>query len=92
MKKFSQAGFSHHLIIGLIVFLAIVGFAGYKVVTMNRTATPTSSTAADSKVASDTLKTQADLTATGKELDADSDDINSSLNDTQLDADLNAML
>jgi hypothetical protein len=86
-----QAGFSHVAVVLLILFVAVTGVAGYKVATMNNapeSAAVTSSTGSSP----DTIKNQTDLQMTGKELDTAGAELDSSLDDGSLDADLNDML
>lgn len=91
MKRLNQSG-SHILGFALLVLaLGVIGFAGYKVQQAhNKTADTVSQTAAAKAPA--TINTTADLTQTSQSLDSSSSELDSSLDDTTLDADLNSML
>lgn len=91
--RMNQTGFGHVAAVGIVLFLAVAGFAGYKVVTMNRNAavTPSTQTAASSSTPT-SIHSKADLSQAGKALDSSSAQVNSSLNDGALDSDLNDML
>lgn len=89
--KLNQSGFGHLAVLFLLVFFAVAGFAGYKVVTMNKASNAASSVVLAPKVPAH-ITTKADLTATVKALDAASGQVNGSLNDNTLNGDLNDML
>jgi len=81
----NQAGFEAVGVLAVILVVAVIGFAGYKVMHMNK--------AADSQPGVPAkIQTKADLTQTGKSLDAASGQLDSNLDDGSLDADMNAML
>lgn len=91
MKRLTQSG-SHviALAVGLLV-VGVVAFAGYTVMQSNdttkaSTTTPTTTTLANS------INSDADLTAAAKTLDSSSSQVDSSLNDSSLDTDLNDLL
>ncbi len=90
MKRLNQTG-SHILGIALLVLaLGIVAFAGYTVSHRNKevaTATLTS-TASVPK----TISNKADLNQAGTALDKSSSQLDSSLNDSSLNADMNDLL
>lgn len=90
MKRLNQSG-SHVLAIALIVLaLGVVGFTGYTVMSKNKTVTSTATTA--STASSDAIKNTADLTAAGNQLDSSSTQVNSTLDDSSLNSDLNDLL
>jgi hypothetical protein len=88
-----QAGFGHVAVVFLIVFVAVVGFAGYKVMSSNSSkqdasvAVPVAASTVPAQI-----KTKADLVQTAKVLDNSSSSVDSTLNDTALSSDLNDML
>jgi uncharacterized protein HemX len=91
MKRLNQSG-SHILALALLVLaLGVVGFAGYKVQQAHNT-TDATTTAATTHVAPATIKDTTDLQQTSQALDDDSSQLNTNLDDTSLNADLNAML
>jgi len=81
MRK-NQAGFGHVLLLVLLVAVAVVGFAGYRVRTaLNKP---------DANIVS-TTTSSTELTKIGKELDQANSQLDSGLNDTALDADINSL-
>lgn len=86
MKRLTQSG-SHivALAVGILV-VGVVSFAGYTIMQRNDT-TETATTPTTHTAASD-----ADLTAAATALDSSSSQVNSSLNDSSLDTDLNNLL
>jgi uncharacterized protein HemX len=89
MKRLNQTG-SHILGIALlIVALGVVGFAGYTVMNKNKDKTATATTATTQ---SDTIQNTADLTAASDQLDSSSTQVNSNLDDSSLNNDLNDLL
>lgn len=89
----SQAGIGHLAAVLVVVIVAVVGFAGYTVWKAGQTAhdTATTTTATTDGMPA-TIKTKADLTKTGQFLDATASQLNSSLNPSSLDSDINQML
>ena len=90
MKRLNQSG-SHVLgLVLLVLALGVVGFAGYKVQQAhdNKVASQTTTTA----TVPATISNAADLNQAGQALDDSSAQVNSSLDDSSLNADLNDML
>ncbi len=91
-RAIDQKGFEA-VAIGVALLLAsVVGFAGYKVMNMNKVADTAQTASTVQSVAPTTIKTKADLAKTTKALDTSSTQLNSKLDDTSLDSDLNATL
>jgi len=91
----SQAGFGHIAVVFLVLFVAVAGFAGYKVVTMNSAQKDDATVATQTQqnaVVPDQIKSKADLVQTAKVLDNSSSSVDGSLNDNSLNQDLNDML
>jgi hypothetical protein len=88
----NQNGIGHIVAVGVVLFLLVVGFAGYKVITMNKVTNTAASTAAATGKVPNTISSKADLVQASKALDNSSTQVDSSLNDSSLDADLNDML
>jgi hypothetical protein len=89
--KLAQTGIGHIAIMFAVVFVAVVGFAGWKVATMNKDAgTETAATVTTS--VPDKISSKGDLVQTSKALDDASSGLDSSLNDGAFNADLNDML
>lgn len=86
-----QKGFSHIIVIFGIVFLAVVGLAGYKVMDMNKNADSAAINTAQVAVP-EKINSKADLDATSKSLDNSASELDAGLADESLDADLNDML
>ncbi len=86
----NQAGFEAVGVLAVILVVAVIGFAGYKVMHMNKAADSQQQASQPGVPAK--IQTKADLTQTGKSLDAASGQLDSNLDDGSLDADMNAML
>jgi len=90
MKRLNQSG-SH--VVGLVLLvlaLGVVGFAGYKV-QQSHTKT-TDSTTASTQTVPATITTTSDLQQASKAMDNSSSQLNTNLDDSSMDADLNSML
>lgn len=91
--KLNQAGFEAVAVLVVLLVVAAVGFAGYKVLGSHKSADNSQQAAVTStaKVPA-TIKTKADLTATSKALDQSGAQLDNDLNGSSLNSDLNAML
>jgi hypothetical protein len=87
----NQAGIGHLAAVIVLVVVGIVGFAGYTVYTKNANLQGTNSSAVSPKIP-EKISTSADLELTSRALDASSTELDSSLDDSALDADLGEML
>lgn len=95
-RKLNQAGFGHVAIVFVLLFVAVAGFAGYKVVSMNQGQKSGVSTVAPQATpavsAPESINSNADLQQTAKALESSSASVNDNLNDASLNADVNALL
>lgn len=90
MKRSLESG-SHLVALALVVvFVAVAGFAGYKVWQMQQASLNNSATTAATVPAK--ITNTADLTQASKVLDQASTQVNTNLDDSSLNADLNALL
>lgn len=90
MKRSSQSG-SHVVAVALfVVFVAAAGFAGYKVWQMQQSAASTNTTA--SVQVPSKITNTATLNQTAAALDQASAQVNSNLDDSALNSDLNDLL
>ena len=88
----SQTGIGHVIAVLLIVVALGVAFAGYPVYKAGqKTDSDTTATSSSSELPA-TIQTKADLTATGKYLDNTATELNSSLDTSSLDSDINQLL
>lgn len=91
MKRLNQSG-SHLIAIAVgVLVLGVVSFAGYTVMQKSSTTTDSSTPVVQVKKAN-AIKSTADLDKAAKTLDTSSTQVDSGLNDSSLDADLNDML
>ena len=89
--RLNQKGFEPIAVIVIVLVIAVLGFAGYKVMNMNKSAE--SAQPATSQTAEpEAIKSEADLTNTSKALDESGSELDASLDDSALDADVNALL
>jgi hypothetical protein len=88
--RLNTQGASHVVLIALVAVLAVVGFAGYKVLGGNSKQSASTQTQSQAVTTPDKIKTKADLQQSAKSLDAA--DVEKSLDSTQLDTDLNDLL
>ncbi|HSX06871.1 MAG TPA: hypothetical protein VLG92_04065 [Candidatus Saccharimonadia bacterium] len=93
MKRLDQSG-SHILAFALLILvLGVVGFTGYKVQqSHDKTDVADSSVTSTQTTVPKAVTTTADLQAAGQVLDQSSAQLSNSLDDGQLNADLNSML
>ena len=90
MKRLNQTG-SHIIAVAVgILVIGIVAFAGYTVANKDDAPTNTNGTTQYNK--SSGITNNADLSAAGAELDSSTTQLDGSLNDSSLDADLNDLL
>lgn len=90
MRRLNQSGSHAVLVLALVVVLAVVGLAGYRVMQGSKTTDSTENTS--KTVVPETISTGADLDQTSKALDQTANDLDSALDDTAFDADLESML
>lgn len=90
-RTLTQAGIGHVVVIFVIVFVAVIGLAGFKVATMNNDVV-SQNTTADTAAVPEKIETKADLVQASKALDDSSSGLDSSLNDGAFNADMNDML
>lgn len=92
MKRLNEAG-SHVIAVALLVLvLGLVGFTGYKVMHANDKDSTNKTATSQKATAPVQINSKADLEQASKALDSSSGDVNGSLNDGALDADMNDML
>jgi hypothetical protein len=92
LPRINQAGFEAVTVIVVVLFIAIIGFAGYKVMNLNDPAEPTSSQDSGTTAEPDTIQSQSDLNGTSKSLHASEAQLDRDLQDSSLDSDINTML
>lgn len=93
MRSLNQKGFEPISLILIVVLIAVVAFAGYKVVTMNRTADSAATTSTGQEAgAPEKINNKEDLEQTDKALNESDAELDKNLNDEQLDADVDSML
>ena len=81
----SQAGIGHVVAFLLVVVVAGVAFAGYTVYKAGQKSDTSTNTVASAAVPA-SIKTKADLTATGNYLDTTASELNTSLDPSALDS------
>ena len=86
----NQAGFEAVAIMVVVLVLGVVGFASYKVLQNGMPAVQQPTAAVTTEP--DTIKSKSDLANTSKALDSSAAELDKDLDDSQLDADLNAVL
>jgi hypothetical protein len=89
MKANNQFGFAHLGLLLVVLVVAAVSFAGYRVWQSRDAAEPI---AASNLSLPATIKTKADLTQTGKFLDQTNVQLDSNLNTSSLDKDIDNLL
>jgi Tfp pilus assembly major pilin PilA len=92
MKKLNQSGFEAATVIVLVLIVAVIGFAGYKVYQNRTGGTYAAGTTAPVKTAAipDKINSKADLTSANKALD--SQNVSGSVSGDALNQDINDML
>jgi uncharacterized protein HemX len=90
----SQAGIGHVVAVLLVVVVAGVAFAGYTVYKAGQKTddNQAATTASSSDTLPTTIKTKADLTATSNYLDNTATELNSNLDPSSLDSDIDQLL
>jgi len=92
IRTFNQKGFESVFVGVALLFVAVIGFAGYKVITTNKSADTASVVPAEQNAVPSAIKTEADLQKTDKALEASAVETDKSLDSTALDADLDTLL
>lgn len=87
--KKSETGAAHLALIIVVILVVVIGFVGYRVVKNNNKSLSNTPVAVNNNAPTQ-IKTQADVKQAAKALDATS--IDSSLDPSQLDKDLNSLL
>ncbi len=90
-RSLNQTGIGHVIAVAVLLLVGVIGFAGYQVVQKNAAKTEVAQTA-PVETAPDPIKTKADLQKTEKALAGSDAELDSSLNDKALDADIDSML
>lgn len=90
-RSFNQAGIGHIVLVAVLLLVGVIGFAGYQVVQKNAAKTEVAQTA-PAETAPASIKSKADLEKTEKALAGSDAELDSSLNDKALDADIDSML
>lgn len=92
MKKHisNQAGIGHVIAVLVFVFVAVIGFAGYTVVSKNAASQPEVATVAPQT--DNTIRTKADLQKVDQTLTEADAQLDTQLDDSALDADLDSVL
>ena len=90
MKYLNQRGTSHLVVFLGIAVIAIVAVAGFRVYSQNSSTTETASTPASNNSAPASIKSTSDVNQATKALD--STNVDSSVNPSQVDNDLEAVL
>jgi len=86
----NNLGFAHLILILAVIVIAVVGFAGYYVVSSNRDKKSADTATNTNQVIPENINSDQDLDQASKALDADQND--SDLDPAQLDDDLNSLL
>lgn len=88
----NQAGVGHVVALFLLVFVGVVGFAGYTVMNNGQKNADSTGTIVLQPKFPAKIATTADLTTTSNALDDVETQLDTNLDDSSLDADLDAML
>lgn len=93
MKRYDQTGSHLMVVLLLVVVVGVIALAGYKVWQMQSgNTTPASNPMASSATVPSAIQSKADLTQASHVLDQASAQLNSSLDDSALNTDINSML
>lgn len=92
MKKISQIGVGHVVILLVVAIVAVIGFTGYKVVTSQPTAKQSVATEKSAAQAVIVPPKSPELKAADATLTQTDQDLQSSLDTTALDQDIDALL
>lgn len=92
MRASTQKGVAHLGALFVIVFIGLVGYAGYQVMSMNKAAEGSPSSVTVGPILPETIATTRDLDTTNRVLDGTDNKLSNSLDDSDLDADLDQLL
>ena len=90
--RLNNQGVGHMVMLGLVLVVAVVGFAGYYVMSANNNATKENSADVASDNNANGIKTQADLEQAGAELDTAAAQLDKDLDTSVLDSDIDQLL
>ncbi len=90
-QTLNQKGIGHVVALLVLVFVAVAGFAGYTVISKNSAVEPAPASTMQ-QTESDEIRNQSDLEKNDRELTDSEQQLDSQLDDSELDADLDAML
>ncbi|HSH18390.1 MAG TPA: hypothetical protein VK978_03325 [Candidatus Saccharimonadales bacterium] len=91
MAQLNQRGVAHLALVFVILFFAVAGFAGYKIMAGNKPAVSETAASTSAEQAGGAITSQADVAAAEERLNS-AQDIDSGLDASSLDADVNDML
>ena len=86
--RLNNQGVGHMVMLGLVLVVAVVGFAGYYVMSANNNATKENSADVASDNNANGIRTQADLEQAGAELDTAAAQLDKDLDTSVLDSDM----
>lgn len=92
VHKLNQSGFEAVGLILVVVVVAVIGFAGYTMMNLDKAADSSASVSTGQSSEPDSLKSQSDLKKTDAALEASGSELDQNLDDGSLDADLETML
>lgn len=91
-KSINQQGFEAVIVGVVLLFVAVIGFAGFKVMSMNKSAETASSIPTTKVGAVPPIKTKSDLSKIDKALESSAIETDKNLDSKALDADLETLL